>query len=36
MVRAEYEVNRDFIQNTADHPLYKQARRGLPIFQTRE
>jgi hypothetical protein len=36
MVRPEYEVNRDFIQNSGGNPPHKQARRGLVAFQTRE
>lgn len=36
MVCPEYEVNRDFIQNTVRNPPHKQARRGLAAFQTRE
>ena len=36
MVRSEYEVNRDFIQNNARNLPRKQARRGLATFQTRE
>ena len=36
MVCSEYEVNRDFIQNSDRNPPRKQARRGLAVFQTRE
>jgi hypothetical protein len=36
MVCSEYEVNRDFIQNSDRNPPRKQARRGLADFQTRE
>lgn len=36
MVRSEYEVNRDFIQNNPRNLPRKQARRGLATFQTRE
>jgi hypothetical protein len=36
MVRPEYEVNRDFIQNSGGNPPHKQARRGFADFQTRK
>jgi hypothetical protein len=36
MVRTDYEVNRDFIQNTGCNGPRKQAQRGSAVFQTRE
>jgi hypothetical protein len=36
MVRAEHEVNRDFIQNKICDSPRKPIWRGLAVFQTRE